>query len=130
MSEGVATAALARDVEALARRARSWRGEADVFLWFLGQVADLCVRHAEASAELQAVAPCALSPLSRMIYDVGGGALRDAQAEGLVRRDLRSEDVLTVARLLSAGLDGDLASRRAASRRTRRIIVEGLRPRS
>jgi hypothetical protein len=125
-----AAAPLARDVEDLARRARSWGGEADVFLWFVDQLADLSVRHAEVSAGLRTTGPRALAPLNRMIVDAGSRALRDAQAAGLVRGDLRADDILTIARLLSAGLDGDLASRRAVSLRTRSIILDGLKARS
>jgi hypothetical protein len=129
MIDNLSTAAITRDVEDLAGRARSWGGEADVFFWFLDQLADLCVRHADVAAELRATAPGALAPLQRLIVEAGGRALCDAQAEGLVRRDLRPDDMLTIVRLLSAGLDGDLASRRAVSLRTRSIVRDGLRAR-
>jgi hypothetical protein len=129
MINSLSAAALAQDVEELAGRTRSWSGEADVFLWFLEQLADLCVRHAEVSAELRIAAPCALARLRGMIVEAGGRALRDAQAQGLVRRDLRADDILTIARLLGAGLDGDLASRQAVSLRTRSIILDGLKSR-
>jgi len=129
MIDSLSAAAFARDLEDLADRARSWGGEADVFLWFLDQLADLCVRHAEVSAELRTTAPCALARLRGTIVEAGGRALRDAQAQGLVRNDLRADDILTIARLLGAGLDGDLASRRAVSLRTRSIILDGLKSR-
>jgi hypothetical protein len=130
MIDSLATAPLARDVEDLAGRVASWRGEADVFLWFLDQLADLCVRHAGAAAEPGTAAPCAHAPLRRMIAEAGARALRDAQAEGRVRSDLTADDILTIARLLGAGLDGDLASRQAVSLRTRSLILDGLKPRT
>ncbi len=126
----LAVAALRQEVEDLADRTRSWGGEADVFLWFLEQLADLCVRHAEVSAALLSAAPWTLAPLRRTIVEAAGRALRDSQAEGLVRGDLTADDVLTIATLLGAGLSGDLDSRRAISLRTRSIILDGLKARS
>jgi len=123
----LALAVLTQEVEDLADRARSWGREADLFLWFLEELADLCVRHAQLAAALRSTAPRALAPLHRTIVEAGGRALRHAQAEGLVRHDLRADDVLTIASLLGAGLDGDLASRRAVSLRTRRIILDGVK---
>jgi hypothetical protein len=123
----LALAVLTQDLEDIADRTRAWAGEPDVFLWFLDEIADLCVRTASVTGELRASDPDAAAPLKRMIAEAGKGPLRDAQEAGLVRSDLSADEIPIIANLLSAGLDGDLAERRAVSLRTREIIFSGLR---
>jgi hypothetical protein len=125
----LAVAAVVQDVEDLSDRVRSWAGEADVFFWFLEEIADLCVRNASLSEGLRSAAPDTMAQLHRSIVDAGGRALHDAQIAGLVRGDLKAADISTIVTLLGAGLSGDLAERQAVSLRTRKIIVAGLRPR-
>jgi AcrR family transcriptional regulator len=125
----LAVAAVAQDVEDLSERTTSWAGEADVFLWFLEEIADLCVRNASVSDGLRSAAPDAMAQLRRMIIDAGSRALHDAQMAGLVRADLKAPDISTIVTLLGAGLSGDLAERQAISLRTREIILSGLRAR-
>jgi AcrR family transcriptional regulator len=125
----LAVAVLAQEVDDLADRTRSWAGEADVFLWFLDALADLCVRNAAVLEALRSAAPQALAPLRRTLVEAGGRALRDAQMAGLVRADLKAGDILAIATLLGAGLSGDLAERQTVSLRTREIILGGLKAR-
>jgi AcrR family transcriptional regulator len=125
----LAVAVLAQDVDDLSDRAKWWAGEADVFLWFLEELADLYVRNASVADALRSVAPEALEPLRRTIVEAGGRALHDAQMAGVVRADLKPGDILTIATQLSAGLSGDFAERQAASLRTREVILSGLRAR-
>ena len=106
-------------------RAGSWAGEADVFLWFIEELADICVRNPGFAESLPAAQEISAS-LRGAVVECGGRALRDAQTAGLVRPDLEVEDLLTIASLLGAGLRGDLAERRAISLRTRRIVLGGL----
>jgi AcrR family transcriptional regulator len=120
-------AVLTQYVEDLADRTRSWAGEADVFLWFVEQLADFFVRTEGLPDALQATAPETLESLRRTIIEVGGRALRDAQVEGLVRADVTPDDIMMIATLLRAGLRGDLAERRALSLRTRAIVLSGLK---
>lgn len=125
----LATAVLAQNVADLTGRVRSWAGEADVFFWFLDQLADLGVRNAAVLNALRSTAPQALAPLRRAIVEAGGRALRDAQDAGLVRADLEAADIPAIATLLGVGLSGDLAECRPVSVRTREIILSGLRAR-
>ena len=125
----LAVAVIAQEVDDLAERTRSWAGEADVFLWLLEQLADLCVRNAAVLDALRSAAPRALAPLRCTILEAGGRALRDAQDAGLVRADLKASDILAIATLLGAGLSGDLAERQTVSLRTREIILGGLKTR-
>jgi AcrR family transcriptional regulator len=126
-STALALAVLTQDLEDIADRTEAWVGEPDVFLWFLDEIADLCVRAASLSKALRAVAPETVAPLQRMIAEAGKGPLRDAQAAGLVRADLSADEIPMIAKLLGAGLNGDLAERQAVSRRTREIVFSGLR---
>lgn len=123
----LAVTALTRDVNDLAGRTRSWAGQADVFIWFLEQLADLCLRNASALDALRSAAPELMAPLGRTIVEAGGRALRDAQDAGLVRADLEAKDILTIATLFGAGLSDDLAERRAVGLR---IILSGLKARA
>ena len=125
----LAAAAVAQDVEDLSDRVRSWAGEADVFLWFLEEIADLCVRSASVSEGLRSAAPDTMAQLRRTIVDAGARALHDAQMAGLVRADLKAPDISTIVTLLGAGLRGGLAERQAVSLRTREIILSGLKAR-
>ena len=125
----LAVAAVAQDVDDLADRVRSWAGEADVFLWFLEAIADLCVRSASVSDGLRSAAPDTMAQLRSTIIDAGAQALPGAQMAGLVRGDLKAPDISTIVTLLGAGLSGDLAERQAVSLRTREIILSGLKAR-
>ena len=120
-------AVLTQYVEDLADRTRSWAGEADVFLWFVEQLADLFVRTAGLPEALRVTAPETLESLRHTIIEVGGRALRDAQMEGLVRADVTADDIMMITTLLGAGLSGGLAERRAVSLRTREIVLSGLK---
>ncbi len=126
-STALALAVVTQDLEDIADRAEAWAGEPDVFLWFLDEIADLCVRTASVSSALRDAAPEAVAPLRRMIADAGKRPLRDAQEAGLVRSDLSADEIPVIASLLSAGLNGDLAARQAVSLRTREIVFSGLR---
>jgi AcrR family transcriptional regulator len=121
-------AVLRQYVEDLADRTRSWAGEADVFLWFVEQLADFFVRVGSLPDVLRAAAPETLESFRHTIIEVGGRALRDAQMEGLVRTDVTQDDITMIAALLGAGLSGGgLAERRAVSLRTRAIVLSGLK---
>jgi AcrR family transcriptional regulator len=126
---GLALAVLTQDVGDLADRTKSWAREADVFLWFLEKLADLCVRNAGLADALRSAAPESLAALRRTVVEAGGRALRDAQIDGRVREDVDADDILVIANLLSAGLSGDLVERRAVSLQTREIVLRGLRAR-
>lgn len=120
-----AVPAFARELAELVTRAASWAGEGDVFLWFIEELADICVRHPGFAQSLPAAQAISAS-LRRAVIACGGRALRDAQTAGLVRPDLEEEDLLTIASLLGAGLSGDAAERHATSLRTRMIVLDGL----
>lgn len=107
------------DLARLAARATSWAGEADLFLWLLEELADLCVRHPGFVETLQS-APESAATLRRTLVAGGARALRDAQLAGVVGTDLEVEDILTFASLLGAGFTGDVAAREAMSLRTRK----------
>ena len=126
-STALALAVVTQDLEDITDRAEAWAGEPDVFLWFLDEIADLCVRTASVSSALRDAGPEAVAPLRRMITEAGKRPLRDAQEAGLVRADLSADEIPIIANLLSAGLNGDLAERQAVSYRTREIIFSGLR---
>ena len=126
-STALALAVLTQDLEDIADRAEAWAGEPDVFLWFLDEIADLCVRAANLSNALRAAHPEAVAPLQKMIAEAGTRPLRDAQEAGLVRADLSPDEIPIIAKLLGAGLNGDLAERQAVSHRTREIVFSGLR---
>ena len=120
-----AVPAFERELAELVTRAASWAGEGDVFLWFVEELAEICVRH-PGFAESLPTAPALSASLRQAIITRGGRALRDAQTAGLVRQDLEEEDLLTIASLLGAGLSGDVAERRTISLRTRIIVLAGL----
>jgi AcrR family transcriptional regulator len=120
-------AVLRQYVEDIAERTRSWAGEADVFLWFVEQLADFFVRVGSLPDALRATAPDVLESFRRTIVEVGSRALRDAQMEGLVRADVTPDDIVMITTLLGAGLHGNLAERRAISLRTRAIVLSGLK---
>ncbi len=128
----LALAVLEADVADLGRRTEEQGDDPAVFFWFLDRLAEHMVRNAGLAGVVRNVrSPDALTPLRQSLMQAGAAPLKRAQAAGLVRGDLRPMDIRLIATLLGAGFQGaDAAERQAVSRRTRAIILDGLRPRA
>ena len=102
-----------------------------LFLWFIDALAELLLRNAGLSAALRdAPAQEALEPLRQKLVRIGTAPLADAQAAGEVRADLVPEDIRVIATLLGAGARmAGKSGHETASRRTRDIVLNGLRSR-
>ncbi len=118
-------------VDELGDRMRTNSGPG-AFFQFVEELADLLLRNVGLSAALRhSQSREALPQLRQKIIAAGTLALSSSQAAGTVRADLKAEDIRIVAALLGAGLDtADPTEREAISRRSRGLLVDGLRSRS
>lgn len=127
----LALAVLEADIDELGRRTAEQGEAAEVFFWFLDELAEHMIRNAGLAGVVRNVrSPDALTPLRQRLMEAGAAPLERAQAAGLVRKDLRPMDIRLIATVLGAGFQGaDEAERRAVSARIRAIMLDGVRPR-
>lgn len=127
----LALAVLLAEVDQLGARTREQGDGPEVFFWFLDELAQVVIRNAAMAGVLRGVRSIdALTPLRRKMAEAGAEPLARAQAAGLVRDDIGPADIRILAALLGAGFHGaDEAERRAVSRRTRALVLDGLRAR-
>lgn len=118
-------------VDDLGERMREKTGP-DAFFDFVHELSDLLLRNVALSAALrQTRSRVALLKLRHKIIAAGTSALSLSQAAGRVRADLDPRDIRILTALLGAGLEtADPAEREAISRRTRALVLDGLRTRS
>lgn len=104
----------------------------DAFFDFVHELSELLLRNVALSAALRhAQSRLALVKLRQKIIAAGTSALSLSQAAGTVRADLEPGDIRILAALLGAGLEtADPSEREAISRRTRALVLDGLRARS
>lgn len=123
-------AVFSAEIDALGERMRQLEG-GDAFFHFIHELAELLLRNTALSAALrQARLREAMPELRRKIIAAGAAALALSQAAGKLRGDLGAEDIRIIAALLGAGLEtADPSEREAISRRTRALVLDGLRPR-
>jgi AcrR family transcriptional regulator len=118
-------------VDDLGDRMRRNEGS-DAFFDFVEELAELVLGNVALSVVLRAERSReALIGLRQKIIAAGALALSRSQAAGRVRSDLDVEDIRIIAALLGAGLEtAEADEREAISRRTRTLILDGLRHRS
>jgi AcrR family transcriptional regulator len=123
-------AVFAGHVEDLGQRMRENRGP-DAFFEFVNELSELLLRNIGLSEALRhAPSREPLLELRQKLVAAGASALSASQAAGKVRSDLGTEDIRVVAAILGAGLEtADAAEREAISRRTRALVLDGLKAR-